>query len=43
VKDIAASWKGGTRPDAVVNSASSDHSRIAQNPTAVAAPRDPTG
>src|SRR5262245_51945031 len=33
---MAASWNGGTRPDAAVNSASSDHIRTAVNPTRVA-------
>ena len=32
----AASWNGGTWPDATVNSASSDHIRIAAKPNKVA-------
>ena len=33
---IAASWNGGTVPDAAVSTASSDHIRIAVNPISVA-------
>ena len=40
---MAASWNGGIFPDAVVNSASSDHSRIAAKPMSVAAARELIG
>ena len=35
-KVMATSWKGGTRPDIAVNSASVDQSRMAQKPMRVA-------
>jgi hypothetical protein len=37
---IAASWNGGTVPDATVSSESSDHSRIAMKPMSVAREED---
>ena len=37
---MAASWKGGTRPDAAVNAASTAHMRTAVNPMSVAVVRD---
>ncbi|MCY1248030.1 hypothetical protein D9M72_614170 [compost metagenome] len=35
-KQIAESWNGGILPDAAVNSASSDHIRMAEKPISVA-------
>ena len=37
---MAASWKGGTRPDAAVSSASTAHMRTAVKPMSVAVVRD---